>query len=91
VVGSTDIYDVLVAIVAAVPATIGALTAFYVARQLRTPSKRSVGKQIEDVNHTSRSNWHMLNATRRDVGIPMPTEAVLEVESVEGIDADQDE
>lgn len=49
-----DWTQVLIAIVASVPATISAIGVIFVRRDLRTPSGTTIGKQVEDTNHNSR-------------------------------------
>lgn len=86
---ATDFYDVLIALIAAIPSTITALCGFiYLHRLLRTPSGTSIGRQVEDVNHTARSNWHMLSATSRELGIIRPERALEEREQVDGLEDD---
>jgi hypothetical protein len=57
---------------------------------LRTPSGTKIGKQVEDVNHTARSNWHTLDAVRRDVGITQSPQTVREAEMVDGLDSEDE-
>jgi hypothetical protein len=86
VLGSTDIYDVLVAIVAAIPATIGALTSLYVVKQIRTPSRTAIGKQVEDNRHVTLANHYLLRSTAKDVGIETPPATERETSYVSDIE-----
>jgi hypothetical protein len=80
--------DVMVALIAGLPAIIAALAAISVHRQIQTPSGKNIGKQVEDVNHTSRSNWHTLNAMGRALGGKRSVESAREAAIVEGLDAE---
>lgn len=87
---ATDFYDVLIALIAAIPSTITALAGFiYLSRQIRTPSGTTIGKQVEDVNHTARSNWHTLQATARDLGVKRTTRAQEEQDQVDGLEDEE--
>jgi hypothetical protein len=80
--------DVFVALIAGLPAIISAVAALSIHRQIKTPSGKSIGKQVEDVNHTSRSNWHTLSAMDRRSGVTPPAESVREAAIVEGLEGE---
>lgn len=84
--------DVGLALVVGVP---GIIAAFYanrsaaharqVVEEIKTPSKTSIGRQIEDVNHTARANNYHLQAMGSDIGTTTPPEATAEVAKVDGL------
>lgn len=77
--------DVAIALIAGLPGILAAVAALRVHKAIQTPSKTPIGKQVEDVNHTARSNWHTLDAVRKDVGTELPSEAHREADSVDGL------
>jgi hypothetical protein len=75
-----DLTTILVALIAAVPATIAAVNATHARRALRTPSKTTIGKQVEDALQTAIANNYRLQAMGSEFDVPMPDRA-SEVES----------
>jgi glutamate formiminotransferase len=86
VLAAIDYTTVLVALIAAIPATLAALGTLQIRRQIQTPSKTSIGRQIEDVNHTARANNYHLQAMGSDMGTATPPEAAAEVKQVNGLE-----
>lgn len=68
-IASIDWTPIVVALITLSGVVFNTLVGLFVWSQLRTPSGKSIGKQVEDVNHTTRSNWHMIGAMR-DEGRP---------------------
>jgi hypothetical protein len=77
--------DVTIALIAGLPGILAAFAALRVNQQIRTPSKTSIGRQIEDVNHTARANNYHLQAMGGDLGTKQPREAIEEVKKVDGL------
>jgi hypothetical protein len=65
---SIDWTNVLVALIAGLPAIIAAVGVYLLHTEIRTPSGKSIGKQVEDVNHTTISSQHHLVAISDKVG-----------------------
>ena len=82
---SVDWTNVLVALIAGLPAIIAALYSIRTHQQVQTPSGKNIGRQVEDVVHTVLSNNYHLQSigTKVDAG---PSElANGEAEKVEAI------
>jgi hypothetical protein len=67
-VAAVDWTQVLVALIAAIPAILAAVAALSVRRSVQTPSGRSLGKQVEDGLHTGLGNAYRLETLRQHVG-----------------------
>lgn len=50
---SIDWTQVIIAIVASLPATVSAIGVILMRRDIRTPSGTTIGRQVEDTNHNS--------------------------------------
>lgn len=61
-VAAVDWTNVLVALIAGLPAIIGAIYSGRVHRQIRTPSGPSIGKQVEHANVSAIANNQLLSA-----------------------------
>lgn len=68
-----------------VPAIIAALYARSVHLQVKTPSGRSIGRQVEDTLHTTISNYHYANAISDKVGAEPAPAANGEASKVDAI------
>lgn len=77
-----DWTNVLVALIAGLPAIIAAFAAILVHRQIQTPSGTSIGKQVEGVLHTALANNYHLRAIGGTVNAPDPPEAQAEAAQV---------
>jgi hypothetical protein len=82
---SVDWTNVLVALIAGLPAIIAAIGVLVVHRQIRTPSGKSIGKQVEDTLHTSLSNNFHLQSIGSKVEAPTPPAANGEAAKVEAL------
>jgi hypothetical protein len=80
-----DWTNVLVALIAGLPAIIAALASLHIRQQLRTPSGTSIGKQVENVQHTALSNYYRLHSLTRGLDMPEAVEAEREAELIEGV------
>lgn len=67
--------NVLVALIAGLPAIISAVGVLLVHRQIKTPSGTSIGKQVENTLHTALSNHYRLRAVGSTVSAPEPPES----------------
>lgn len=86
IVGSgVDWTNVLVALIAGLPAIIAAIGVLVVHRQIRTPSGKSIGAQVEDTLHTSLSNNFHLQSIGGKVGAKTPPAADGEAAKVEAL------
>lgn len=68
----------VVALIAAVPASIAALASLSNRQQLKTPSGTSVGKQVESAHHTAIANNYRLQSLGENLDVPMPEKASSE-------------
>jgi hypothetical protein len=80
-----DANTLLIAAIAAVPATIAALASLRNGRALRTPSKTSIGRQVEDALHTAIANNYRLQAMGDEFDVPMPDKASASESRVEAL------
>lgn len=80
---------VLVALIGAVPATIAAVAALRNGRAMRTPSKTSIGQQVEDALHTSIANNYRLVALGDGLKVPMPPKAEAEEQRVRELNGEK--
>jgi hypothetical protein len=86
IVGSgVDWTNVLVALIAGLPAIIAAAGVVLVNRRIKTPSGKSIGAQVEDTLHTSLSNNYHLQSIGGKVGAPTPPAANGEAAKVEAL------
>jgi hypothetical protein len=76
---------VLVALITAVPATIAAVNATRTRRAIETPSKTSIGRQVEDALHTAIANNYRLQAMGTEFDVPMPDKASASESKVEAL------
>lgn len=60
-----DWTNVLVALIAGLPAIIAAVGAILIRRQLKTPSGDPIGKQVEQANHLAAANVGLTTAVHR--------------------------
>lgn len=74
VVAAVDWTQVLVALIASLPAIIAAVTALHIRQQIQTPSKRSIGKQVEDGVHVGLGNAYRIESVRKATGAERPAE-----------------
>jgi hypothetical protein len=72
-VGSIDWTNVLVALIAGLPAIIAAVGVLLVHQKIKTPSGKSIGKQVEDTLHTAlANNLHLQAAAELNGGTTKP-------------------
>jgi hypothetical protein len=76
---------VLVAAISAVPATVAAIAALHTRQAIKTPSKTSIGKQVEDALHTTLANNYRLQALVGELDVPMPDKAAAQEAKVEAL------
>lgn len=86
---TVDYTQVLIALITAGTSLATLLITNHTRREIKTPSGTSIGKQVEDVNHTARSNWHTLNATAHGIGVKPPQRAHEERAQVDGLEDDE--
>jgi hypothetical protein len=68
---SVDWTNVLVALIAGLPAIIAAVYAGRIHSKIKTPSGTPIGKQVEDSLHTAlANNYHLRTLTPKDDGTP---------------------
>lgn len=68
---ATSWQDVALALIAALPGVIAAIAALRIHSQIKTPSGKSIGKQVEDVVHTALANHYRLRVLNgEDVAAP---------------------
>jgi hypothetical protein len=84
-VGSIDWTNVLDTLIITVPAIIAAIYAARVHQQVRTPSGKSIGKQVEDALHVAISNNHYATAISAEVGAKPSAAADDEAAKVKGL------
>ena len=70
-----DWTQVLVALIAGLPAILAAIFAGLIHAQIKTPSKRPIGKQVEDVLHTALANNYHLQSIAPAVNAPTTPES----------------
>lgn len=75
---ATDVYDVLIAFIAAIPATIGAMATFLLVRRTNTPSGTAIGKQVESAHHVALANHYRIRALASDLNANVPVEVERE-------------
>jgi hypothetical protein len=80
-----DWTNVLVALIAGLPAIIAAIGVLVVHRQIKTPSGKSIGAQVEDTLHTSLSNNYHLQSIGAKVQAPTPPQANGEAQKVQAL------
>lgn len=71
-----DWTQVLVALIAGLPAILAAIFAGLIHRQIKTPSKRPIGQQVEDVLHTALANNYHLQLIAPAVHAPTTPESL---------------
>ena len=64
-----DWTPILVALITLVGVCINAFVAVYVARLVRTPSKRSIGEQVESAHHIAITNRTLLTRMALALGV----------------------
>jgi type III secretory pathway component EscV len=84
-VSGIDWTNVLDTLIVAIPAIIAAIYAGRVHSKVKTPSGKSIGKQVEDTLHTSISNHHYAAAISEKVGASPSPQANGEAEKVAGL------
>lgn len=72
---SIDWTNVILALIAALPGIVAAVYAGKVHRQVRTPSGKPIGAQVEDTLHTSLSNNYHLQSIGAKMDSPTSSEA----------------
>lgn len=77
--------DVEIALVAGLSGIIAAVAALRVHRAVRTPSGTSIGRQVENVQHTALSNYYRLHSLTKGLDVPVPVEAEREDEQINGV------
>jgi len=82
---AVDWTNVLVALIAGTPAIIAAIGVYNVHEKIKTPSGKSIGKQVEDALHVALANNMHLNAVSSKVEALVPSEAVQEETKVPGL------
>jgi hypothetical protein len=75
VLAELDANTLLIAAIAAVPATIAALASLRNGRALRTPSKATIGRQVEDALQTAIANNFRLQSMANALDVAMPEKA----------------
>jgi hypothetical protein len=85
VVGSIDWTNVLVALIAGLPAIIAAFYAARTHQQVKTPSGKNIGAQVEDALHTGLANNYRLQSIGAHMGAETPPQANGEATKVEGL------
>jgi hypothetical protein len=83
--GSVDITNVLDTLIITIPAIIAAIYAARVHSQVKTPSGKAIGAQVEDALHTALSNNYHLQSIGTRVGVETTTKASGEAGQVEGL------
>jgi hypothetical protein len=76
-----DWTQVLVALIAGLPAILAAVVSLRVRRDIQTPSGRSIGKQVEDNRHVGLSNAYRLESLRKHAGAEQPFEHAADAPS----------
>jgi hypothetical protein len=89
IVAVVDWTNVLLALIAGLPAIIAALAAISVHRQIKTPSGTSIGKQVEGTHHVSLGNNYRLRAVTGELGASAPAQAVRQEAQVEDLDGEE--
>lgn len=84
-VAAIDWTNVIVALIVGLPAIIAAIFAGSVHRQIKTPSGKTLGKQVEDVIHTVLSNNYHLQSIGAKVEAATPPQADGEAQQVEAL------
>lgn len=74
---------VVVALIGGLPAILSALFAGLVHKAIRTPSGKSIGKQVEDAHHVAIANNQRIVAVSEKVDAVVPALAVSEEAQVE--------
>lgn len=85
VASGVDWTNVLVALIAGVPAIIAAIGVLFVHGQVKTPSGKSIGAQVEDALHVALANNLHINAVSSKVDAAIPPGAVVEETKVPGL------
>lgn len=73
-----DWTNVLVTVIVGLPAMIGAVASLRVHSQIKTPSKTSIGAQVENALQTALANHYRLRALAGDGMPPTPAEVRAE-------------
>jgi hypothetical protein len=80
---SVDWTNVLVALIAGLPAILAAVFAARTHSQVQTPSGKTIGKQVEDALHLALSNNYHLQSIGAKVEAPTPSLADGEAAKVD--------
>jgi hypothetical protein len=93
VIGATSIdwTQVITALIVGLPAIIAAILAGRVHRQVKTPSGKPIGAQVEDTLHTSLSNNYHLQSLGAKMDAPTTTQASGEAGKVDALNGHADE
>lgn len=79
--------NVLVALIAGLPAIIAAVGVILLHGQIKTPSGTAIGKQVEGVLHAALANNYHLRAIGGAVDAPAPPDATAEAAKVPDLPA----
>ena len=85
VLASVDWTNVLIALIAGLPAIIAAVAAVLVHRAVQTPSGTAIGKQVENALHTALANNYHLRSIGTTVDAPTPPESHAEQAKVDDL------
>lgn len=93
-IASTTWPDVALAFIPLIGSMFTAYLAFLIKRDIRTPSGKPIGKQVEDTLHTATANFHYSDAISRHVGArltPMRGDEAAKVEAMSEPDTEPPE
>lgn len=79
---SIDWTNVLVALIAGLPAIIAAIGVLLLHRQIKTPSGTAIGEQIEGILHTALANNYHLRSIGDAVSATASPEATVQAKQV---------
>jgi hypothetical protein len=77
--------DVALAVIPTIASLGAAYIAYLTKRDVRTPSGRPIGSQVEDTLHTAIANHHYVNAISEKIGAERPQLGNGEAEKVEAL------
>lgn len=80
-----DWTQVILAGIAAVVTIANGLGIVLIHSHLRTPSRTTIGKQVESMHHTAIANNYRLQSLSGELGVPMPERAADEEAHVESL------
>jgi hypothetical protein len=87
---SIDWTNVLLALIAALPGIVAAIYAGRVHAQVKTPSGKAIGAQVEDTLHTSLSNNYHLQTLGAKMDSPTSVEASGQADKVDVLNGHED-